>query len=241
MDDRDLKADSYVSRHLELGQSTLTDQLKRELGDLAKPVREVDFSQPGEVTLKKGAIEWKFYHEDLDVETMLALADIAKFGYMPFGIRLIKSFSMVNTKSGARMELSDILSRDVILAFDSRPSSEPMTDAASVGTNHIILSNPLTVPKSVFVLLHEAGHFNDFKARVYGKIFDDTQDSFPISNSEAAELLRRERNASAFALTKIRPFIDDDGPFTESTLRYFVHHESLHSHSKSIADKLTRK
>lgn len=225
-----------------MGQpARLTDQLKRELDDLTKPVREVDFSQPGEVILKKGDIEWKFSHEDLDVETMLALADITKFGYMPFGIRLIKSFSMVNTKSGARMELSDILPQDITLAFDSMPSSEPMTDAASVDNNRIILSNPLTIPKAVFVLLHEAGHFNDFKSRGYGKISDDTQDSFPIGNSEAAELLGRERNASAFALTKIKPFITNDGPFTESALRYIVHHEGLRSHSKAITGKLAGK
>lgn len=250
--DAEAKIDAYLKRKLEpQPPEQVSDELGAVLDRFTRPATDIgDFWRNPEVSVEQGDIKWQFSHEPLHPSKVSVdiWNRILRNGYEPDYMQILRSFVMYNNTTGFSLALPDILPKDYTVVFDAY-SYMPWTSFVSSDVKLIIVTEPLTIPFAVFSLFHEAGHVDDFKRRpgvesamtdIGGFIWDEKNER-KASKAEAATLLRAERNASAYALAHLKPFISKDSPFREEAIRYTIHHFSMHIKSEAVRNKLPGK
>jgi len=98
----------------------------------------------------------------------------------------------------------------------------------------ILISGDITRLETILGLLHEMGHLSDKTEMNWFAMRRYTQGE-RISVREAKQILRYERNAWAFAIRKIKPFLDKD---TKEQVIHFMHEDALKSHSEQIREQI---
>lgn len=241
----DFDSKDYLDRHLEPNPSqSISSELEDALKKFWSPIEEVDFAGGREVVLEQGDISlslfWTpYYFSNLSEDK----SKIIKYYGSIDGtdtLVILDNFTLRNNKTHAVVTQADILPSDVTIVFDpyhERPWSSIYFSEAKL----ILLSEPPDVPVAVVSLFHEAGHADDFKKRPemissierIGNIMRNERGE-KVTKQEAEEFLRSERNAWAFALRKLKPFIGDTGPFPKQPVSYVIRSYSLHSKSLAI-------
>lgn len=112
-------------------------------------------------------------------------------------------------------------------------SSDAQADAIN---RQIIINGPLNSPNSLLALLHEIGHTQDMKARgMDHEEYTAGRSAFNElpSAEDMAHIMTTERNAWAFALKQVRPFLNENDPrFNRQTVLNVIHNYYLNSYSE---------
>lgn len=238
----DSESKDYLDRHLEPNPSQPTSsELEEAMKKFCSPIEEVDFTGEGEVVLKQGDVSLSFswtpsylYNFNEDKSRI-----IDYYGSID-GLAILNNFTLTNNKTNAIVTQADILPPDVTIVFDPY-HNEPWSSAYFGTAKLVLLSESPNIPATVASLFHEAGHADDFKKRPEiipsSERFESIvwkEGTEKLTKQEAKEFLRYERNAWAFALKKLKPFIGGTGPFPKQPLLYFIHAYSLHTKSQAI-------
>lgn len=240
----DLESKDYLDRHLAPNLSQpISSELKGALEKFWSPIEEVDFTGGREVVLEQGdislSLSWTPYYlsnlgEDKSkiIESYSALDGINT-------LAILNNFTLRNKKTHAVVTQVGILPSDVTIVFD--PYYErPWSDCYFFTTKLILLSESPNIPGIVAALFHEAGHADACKKspemipsfeRIESIVWEEG--SGKLTRQDAKEFLRSERDAWAFALRKLKPFIGDIGPFPKQPLSY-LRTWSLHTKSQAI-------
>lgn len=145
------------------------------------------------------------------------------------------------------LRLSEIMEEPptIFLALDSKRVS-----AAHFGPianedypNGCVVVNHLSSPRDVLVLFHELGHNNVWQS-------SEKQEKYKVQNlvsklksgeldyRTAGLVLKSERDAWAFALKKLRPFLSvqgsEDGMTSVTEARHFIHDLMLSSYTQEL-------
>lgn len=244
----DFESKDYLVRHLESpSPPMLTPELDKALEKFCSPIKEIDFHGERDAVMQQGDISISFSW------TPAHLADLSEdrrgiiyhYGSI-YGLMVLDNFTVTNNRTNAIVTRSDILPTNMTVAFAPHYYGKPWT-SFYLGEGIVILSEPLNIPATIASLFHEAGHNHDFKVRpeiipVAEKIESIVweQGEQGLTRQELEEFLHYERNAWAFALKRLKPFIGDNGPFPEKPLFYVAHNYSLHTKSEAIRENLQK-
>jgi hypothetical protein len=130
--------------------------------------------------------------------------------------------------------------------FFFKPSGSISQAEVNMVNKQIEMDGAPNSPDAVLTLLHEIGHIKDMEKRgmnaneySIGRSIVSGIDA-KATPEEMAHILSTERNAWAFALWQIRPFLNDADPqLNKQTVLSSIHNYFLNSYSKSIADNLS--
>lgn len=111
--------------------------------------------------------------------------------------------------------------------------------------NLIILNSKPSTPEGIFSLFHEIGHFKDPNLNITDELLHnfrmesalDPENKNTLDKISAVEL-KEERVAWAYAINKLKPFIDGFG-VSSNGIREFIHKFLLGSYSKDASDSHT--
>jgi len=229
---------SYIDRHLEPlpleGCDAAEDELN-ETNDIHNPLETVSYDEAGKVALRSGAITVYYEYEPV------VSAPKERYGSGPFGVpeewRELSQLVFVNEETGKLTELEALYPE----AYDTifRVADNQWQDSYHDFTDcRVIIGSPLVAPSQFTALLHEVGHAVDKATNPY--LYTDmahTMERLDRGNPVAQSMiLMRERNAWAFALNAMRPFLSHDpsSAFYTSTIQDFIHRACLRTYSDYI-------
>ncbi|MFA6397607.1 MAG: hypothetical protein WDK96_02035 [Candidatus Paceibacterota bacterium] len=108
-------------------------------------------------------------------------------------------------------------------------------------TNSVVFRGDLSTPIGIIIALHEIGHSNDELSKVKLKEFPTSTRSLDdhkyLTKEQIDIYFRSERNAWAFAIKQIKPFIKDLG-LTLDDLKTISHKWALKNHSDFAEEML---
>lgn len=241
-DKQELVAAKYLKSHLEPRKVGVKPEL------LYKPVAEVDYKEKGEANFNIGKLRVDFSYGPVDRLPIVLYGELNLAGITEKTLRLINKLT-IQDKNGRTLDLIDIMppgSKVYIDPFyDSAAYKSPvLTDNAFVDpkTKRVVLLGDISVPRTILSLLHEAGHLNRLPESMEeaGSKREKALSTETISPSDAAFVLRMERDAWAFALRKLRPFLNKDpnSPLNKDAVLYEIHNFALKSYSNRLKEHL---
>ncbi len=150
------------------------------------------------------------------------------------------------------LRLSEIMEEPptVLLALDSErvSASHYGTVANEDYPNGCVVINHLSSPRDILVLFHELGHNDIWQKSERGEKYQAQNLRSQLKNGEldygtAESILKSERNAWAFAMKRLRPFLnnraDDGGMMSVAEARHFIHDLMLSSYTRKLERELS--
>ncbi|HXK35262.1 MAG TPA: hypothetical protein VJ103_02045 [Candidatus Paceibacterota bacterium] len=241
----------YLEKKLEK-QSLPEKEVTEFLSIFNKPFQEVAFSKSGEITLEKGDLKINLSYNSLPKELLVEKSkeisklprkqqqlienmDLAAGKY-----KELKKLTLENQNSF--LNITDLVSETKIffkVIFDKEDSR--VSSRFDSRSNGIFLKQNILNPYGIVVLLHEIGHATDpffLSAEELPKPKGHDEKIY-LNEEQLQTILRSERNASSFAINKIRPFIKELD-IDEETLNKLIHYP-LENYSKRIRAMLAGK
>ena len=250
----------YLKGHLE------TTGVENELlltSPLMIPLEKVVYDPEGEVHINKDGLKLDFRYRtpsaDLDMDKLPINKDLPEGGSKPTRpeeIRILEELSI--ERKGRTLKLSEALPPNCQIYFD--PSRESLIDAPSSAVDtvgrKVMIFGDLTKLGNVASLFHEAGHLWDVDPEKNPEyvdtvgtsvfvldfsIYEDSPFDNLMSNQVGEVVLKSERHAWAFALKRLKPFIDNiDSPINVKVLSVIIHNRCLKSYSDLIKHALNK-
>jgi len=169
-------------------------------------------------------------------------------GFEPERFKELKSFSLKNKSSKA--DVFEILPEKYQIYFCPDEKNDRVESSVFVEQKLVLITGDLSKPLTILSLFHEIGHLVDDKimgdkdkeerhkeSRIrYNKAGqpikspDDTGVYKPTEN-DLVTILNSERNAWAFAIKKLKPFLKNLN-IDNQDLRVYIHDYALKSYSK---------
>jgi len=222
---------------------------KKAPEDLTKRLTDSKIGDNGELNFEKKGLHFNFKYrtfEDTDPYVQWKIAQgIEKPGYW----KILENLTIKD--STQKLELEEYLK-----LYNVRFSEEADEHHFNPADRKIIEMGNILTPRSILELLHEIGHFvyrdslkesnpQKFKELKKASLFFindiDNNLRFSIDKKQLEQLcglkLEEERNAWAFALKKLKPFIKKDGLFTKEDILNYIHNVALQTYSRSIGSK----
>lgn len=218
----------YVKFHLEPGGLWDNDTL------LEKPLADIVYKDSGEVTLKAGNIRINYSYEQVDATTTPSHIRAVLETYSgPW--RRLRLFTLENTANGKSLAVLQLLLSDHHAIFNLVENIRNGNSTSDSNNKVVLMQSNLQRPYSSISLLHEIGHIVDGQTNPMDKEEEDArslmQEHIPIENLSAkAKILRRERNAWAFAIERLKPLLegeDSQSIFNKKRILDNVHHYNL--------------
>ncbi|OGD67549.1 hypothetical protein A3F08_00775 [Candidatus Berkelbacteria bacterium RIFCSPHIGHO2_12_FULL_36_9] len=152
--------------------------------------------------------------------------------FLSDGLIEITDLTISRPESRDLVNIRDFLSKEFIILCntkleDQKDEKEILSSSASRDLM-ILVGNPTDLD-CLLTLFHEIGHSQQRKG--YSEINERYNKKFPLNRQEVAKILENERNAWAFALKSLKPFLGKDD--REYALHQ-THNDSLQSHSNSL-------
>lgn len=245
----------YLDSHLESGPGWAGEGAKRLL---TIPFREVRYRPEGKLMVKRGPFRLKIDYQKPDI------TEIPPEATMQIITDENESWKILNNlvfwrkdRHAPSLELTDIIPEGYKVLFKSptgQQVGEPEQDTRCfVDVEHKMyhIKGDLATPAALLNLLHEVGHSYDYEQQassIKPSEFDDAhgvlkEGGFLLTEEAMATVLRRERNAWAYALKKIRPFLDRDASSSEysittSEVRDYIMDYCLRTYGEGIREKL---
>ncbi len=207
----------------------------------------------GDITIENNFIKVELLYEDLqfDIETIpqteeefigtnLGVRERALIRFLEFKpdqYSLLKSYKIENKKNGSTIDLSAELGENTIYV---KKGGDDISESAAHYLNTYIKLN--IEPKNaagILVLMHEVGHKKDPSI--------DPLEMFLVSLGKEKdtsilqkEMIDRERYAWAYALSKLRSYLEGLN-ISKEDINTFVHKWALGSYSASIDPDIIEK
>jgi hypothetical protein len=208
---------------------------KEEARALEEPIFKIFWEQEGDIKLENDKIRLELSYEKADYQDYIEGPDELHglLGEFPpsSNYRKLNKFVMQDLKTKEKLDiLEDVPSEFSFVFMPDYPEYIGHVSYSYKGS--VVLGNILTL-RGIIISLHEIGHFVDLNDD------ENKEGPFKISAEQAkteeelAEVLRSERAASAYALKKIKPFLDEDC-FPKDLVLKEIHISNLYEHSKSI-------
>ena len=162
--------------------------------------------------------------------------ELVTFHLSSSGFRKLTSFTIEQLDPQVRADISDFLPPNVTILFNSvdktvKTGGETMVVGEGDKKAYLILLfGDLAVPESLLILLHEIGH-------VIGEHLTNDQAMSQNVLIEQSRIIRAERDAHAFLLKFIQPFIRKGNEiFSRRNINYFIH-SALRGYSYGALDR----
>ena len=252
-----MEKSKYLQNKLE-SKTLSKDELSELYSRLNKPIADFEILDQGDITIEKDDLMIKLSYSpvpaDLHFEKVKEVLDFPKdkqrlVELMRLSSKEFRSLdSFILQNKDLQLDITSLLPEGVRVFFRSLPNeSKREKDPKPSGLfdptiNVVVVRNNLATPLDIIVLMHEIGHAND---EVTPKILDFPRPKGPddkvfLTQEQMEIRLKSERNAWAFAIKKIKPFLSDLGITTED-LDMFAHNFALHIYSEEINKMLSGK
>jgi|WetSurMetagenome_2_1015567.scaffolds.fasta_scaffold86106_1 hypothetical protein len=239
----------YLNKYLEKSSGTkdekrkLMDKLKMSLS--AEPVK---YNESGTVDCKKEFFELKFSYRRPSVEenkdhfgdeALRELAGRESVKQAAGNYWIIDSITLTNLENNFSANITDDLPSGFLIVYHPLNPNERhrmRTDAAGK-YKFIDIFDDLTKPYTLVALLHELGHARDYATRSDEEKKRFTRESDKPEKKELADLLIKERNAWAYAIQKLKRFLNNNFLNKDDLLK-IAHQIMLLQYSHGIRLKL---
>lgn len=231
--------------------SYLEDQSKLPQGEanrnnLSQPYQQIEYKDADEVNIQNGPFRVSFGYERIDErgedealnDVFINLDKLRKVTHY--------SFSRTDRKQSP-IVLNDLLPKGYKVIF--KPG-ENKSCALIAGYNIIMVQGDLATPVTLIDLLHEVGHAWDYEGqpdkvakRKYSEPYLTLNAGF-ATKEDMKKVLKMERNAWAFTLKALRPFLDGknekevDYPLKRADIQSCIHDYSLSTYGRLIGEQL---
>ncbi|MCX6720921.1 MAG: hypothetical protein NTW11_03910 [Candidatus Staskawiczbacteria bacterium] len=207
-----LNPDDYLRRLLDPAEDFISlDELERatpikeSLGRLDKPLAEVKYNDEGEVRINNDNINFRFVYSRVDEDKRDGIEEyLSKIPHkkqqndIGNWRNLDQMFFNID---GADVNLLDVLPNGYKVLFCPEPGT--IHGATDEKDKVIKVLGDIVTPRAIIIMLHEIGHTID--------LANENRLKFDLSkkNYDVAEMIRRERTATAFAFKALKPFLKD--------------------------------
>lgn len=217
------KAKKYLDLHLQDKPSLTPEQETALDRNLFTPLENVDYQDKGHVSVEKGDFQMSFDYELPDSDELdkivKQLRNVNEFRgqqktFDPSQFRKISNLSLQNSK--ATLNMSEALPKGTSVYVNpfvkTYESNEGMFDPDG---KRIIIEGDPTMLATVAFIEHEGGHRvnieraddPNYLASLETARLDTYLPLMYIEDQNAARVLKDERDAWAFALKQLKPFI----------------------------------
>ena len=213
----------YINRKMEPRISNGEQEKSKEMvHELEIPFGDVEWKERGDISLESSGI-----HIDLTYEPSEKGKNWRKLVFL--------ELRSVENEAGNRTDLLSDLIQDSTVHFKINNFDE----SSRMRTDGLVLeqSENILTPKGLIVFLHEVGHDVYRRFKEVNGIEQDRASLLGLLATSAfsdkeklAESLRDERNASAYALKKLRPFLRN-GSMSKSAALSLIHQEQLQKYA----------
>jgi hypothetical protein len=251
LESTDAKSRDYLKRHLE--DTTSHPASSTEYVASQKPlVDNIEYPEEGTIEARKGNLSLNLTYEMLTADSPQRLLDAAFDQDRDISDssvsnwRIVDQFSLADNSCGKKLELMDVVPPEIRVILRTTP---PSGYSFKPEINVCVFAENSTKPGAILLLLHEIGHSwairkLDPEAREnFLQSKRDLEDGILISNEAWAQILEQERDAWAFAIKAIWPFLADEdsgGWLTRAEVRKIVNDQALQTYSNVFRNELTR-
>lgn len=224
---------TYIDRHLE--PPIQEEQAVEFAHRIGEPLEHVSYKDAGEVELRADHVV--AYYEYRPATFVPAKKNSREPHGSPEDWRELSELVLLNEKSGDAIELSGLYPEEYDTAF--RVTDERWEDSYhDHAARTVVVGSSLLAPVQFALLLHEVGHAVDKVANPYlydnlARVMWQLERGDPVAQSI---VLMKERNAWAFALNTMRPFLSSDpkSAFNSVGIKKFIHRACLQTYSNEI-------
>jgi len=214
----------YVEKHKEAADE---ERLRVAIEDLSGPIGGVEYKDSGDGALENGpfALEFKYGELEKDRPAILAARGMK---LNPEQLRELRGLNLSRSDRGRQISLSDIIPSDFRVLFAPN-SGEKWSDFVNLKEKMIVLNGDIATPLTLLALLHEAGHIHAAPKKENDNFSPEpNQNRKTINAMDVAKKLLNERDAWAYALRTIKPFLDQ-----EKRKSFFIVKEDVLTFAKS--------
>lgn len=157
-------------------------------------------------------------------------------------------------RENAYIELEDVLPRDYRVTFTA---ADRTLDRSRFSIHEKVIDIDIAIDRKIFILalLHEAGHVRQYEGlsdkdksayeKAWFNLREASSKGVEVNGEDAARVLMWERGAWAFALKKIKPFLDSEDTEDNFTLKLsdiksYIHNDALGGYNAEIADVIEK-
>jgi hypothetical protein len=196
----------YVEKHKE---GVNEEKLEAAIKKLAEPIGGIEYKDSDEVALENGPFALDFKYDGLEKDSS-AIPVARGLALKPEQLREIKELHLSRSDRGKRLSLSDVIPGNFRVLFAPN-SREKWSDFANLTEKTIVLNGDVAAPSTLLALLHEAGHVHASpKEGADSFAPEPNQDRRTVNAVDVAKKLLNERDAWAYALRTIKPFLDQE-------------------------------
>ncbi len=212
----------YLNKHIPKDE-TSNEEFFAAKEILSKPFGEITYqNEGGDVKIENPPFELEISYEPLTQEDKKPFQPHEP---TPDTLMRLKTFTLSRRDKNISVQLFDIVPPDYNVYFDTTAADH--SDIVYPDSKRIVLFGKLAAPKTILGLFHEGGHIIE-QAKGEAE-FGPEKHSTQLVDHLARQLLS-ERDAWAFALKKIKPFLDE-----EEGDQFTIQRDAVIEHIKNYA------
>jgi|GEM_PF-4197396 len=200
----------YINKHT-IGETVDEEKIKRAKEALSKPIGEVKWAESGIIKVENIPFVMEFSYVPISEEIAKSIwQDPRRKNINLDTLREITTWTLTREDNGATLSLSDILPEGYRVFFSTvaQDGSSYVVMDESGGT--VVLNAEITKPEMIIHLLHEAGHVHEKTDEMRFSPTNNPDVSSKVYKGDLAVKLLSERNAWAYALRRLKPFVDQE-------------------------------
>lgn len=199
----------YIKTHT-TKESIDEEVLQQALESLSKPIGKIEYSKSGNIKIENQPFVLEFSYAKVSRGVAESFEKHPRYKEPdPDTLLELLSWKLTRTDRNVSLTLDYIIPDNYKIYFS--PTTQDWSSYVKIGDKdtRIVLSGDITTPIIILELLHEAGHIHE-KTDDPRFIKTKPEETSTIYTNDLADKLLSERNAWAFAIKKIKPFLDKD-------------------------------
>ena len=237
----------YIERRLEHKPPQPIVELA--LKKLETPLKKVQYKKEGTMKIITEEFRLEFSYRQVSPES--DLNNMIKMDYESFynaimieskltEWRVLTDFRITDKSGNVVFDIKQELPGYII--FFHIIDEEQKQSSANPEAKYIIIRGDISTPATILGLLHEIGHCkeyeesDEFEKRTFDRYHKALRIGGSLSAETLAKVLKRERDAWAYALRKIRPILGRT--ITKDDVLTYIHGYALLSYSEAIRRKI---
>jgi hypothetical protein len=210
---------------------------------MREPIGDVEYMRNGDVCVENEKLKVKFKYGFADyrdfvrgpdeIEGLLGNTDPSN------DWRILEQFSIIDKQTNTEVDILTELPEGYRILFN--PFLEVYNGNANVIEKGCLVKGDIASIAGILIILHEIGHCVDYERTDDKSEWRNARARIEdSSNYEKLKLvLLKERNAWAYALNKVRPFLRS-GAFPKEEILKNIHGRSLFSYCDMIQEKMNK-
>lgn len=233
MSERYIDPKEYLDKHLEPGSPEDFDSSEFEGLSFVKD-ESIKQDEEGNLDYHDGDFQLQFHQEPVSGDEINEMR--AKFLDKYFfdkifaskDVKVLRDFKM--KKGDSKIDIKELAPESIILVLSPREQEKEKINRC-FGRKLLVVTGDLTKVETVSALLHEALHTDQEE--------DPSRENYNrrglVSKREGASILHDERDAGAFTLKQLKPFLN---PHEYRLLHDYIHKGGLSSYSEALKKRV---